>query len=70
MTQQIDIYGVFVPTFGLMALASFIVLRLASRLLARAGFYRFVWHRPLFDTAFYIALLAAGVLLVQRCNGS
>lgn len=68
MTQQIDIYGVFVPTFGLMALASFFFCRLASRVLARTGFYRLVWHRPLFDFAFYIAVLGAGILLLQRYN--
>lgn len=70
MIQQIDIYGVFIPTLGVMALASFVVFRLASKFLARVGFYRLVWHRPLFDLAFYIAVLGTGVLLFQRYDWS
>lgn len=66
MTHQLDIYGVFVPTFAVVALASFGLSRIASRLLARAGLYRFVWHRPLFDLALYVTVLGATYFLLRR----
>ncbi|SFN07928.1 Protein of unknown function [Thioclava dalianensis] len=55
--QQIDLYGVFLPTLlvaALMAYAMFLALRNG---LARIGAYRFIWHRPLFDVALYGVLL-------------
>ncbi|PZQ50141.1 MAG: hypothetical protein DI556_08725 [Rhodovulum sulfidophilum] len=70
MTQQLDIYGVFVPTLAVMALASFVLSRIASRILARAGLYRFVWHRPLFDLALYVIVLGGAFLLLQRIHWS
>ena len=63
MNGELNIYGVFVPAlfaWALMALALGWVLRHA---LAWIGFYRLVWHRPLFDLAFYIVLLGAVVSL-------
>ena len=36
------------------------------RLLAATGFYRLVWHRPLFDLALYVVLLGGVVILVHR----
>ncbi|MCS0496957.1 DUF1656 domain-containing protein [Ancylobacter sp. MQZ15Z-1] len=57
-----EAFGFYLPPllmWGLVALPPFLVLRW---LLGLAGFYRLVWHRPLFDTAFYVILL--GVLLL------
>ncbi|ANG98734.1 hypothetical protein A8A54_19195 [Brucella pseudogrignonensis] len=68
MIQQLDIYGVFIPTLGVWALASFVVFLSASKLFARTGLYRFVWHRPLFDLALYISLLGTLVLLFHRSH--
>jgi hypothetical protein len=51
MNGELNIYGVFVPAlfaWALIALALSWVLRHA---LAWIGFYRLVWHRPLFDLA-------------------
>ncbi|TMV84935.1 DUF1656 domain-containing protein [Thioclava sp. BHET1] len=67
MTQQIDIYGVFLPTLGIAALITFFVFSLITRLLARTGFYGWVWHRPLFDAAFYFALLGLAGLFLKWC---
>ncbi|UIY44850.1 DUF1656 domain-containing protein [Methylobacterium radiotolerans] len=36
------------------------------RLLAATGFYRLVWHRPLFDLALYVVLLGGVVTLAHR----
>jgi hypothetical protein len=42
------------------ALIPFLVLRW---LLERFGFYRFVWHRPLFNLALYVLLVGGTVFL-------
>ncbi|WP_290688605.1 MULTISPECIES: DUF1656 domain-containing protein [unclassified Haematobacter] len=66
MNGQIDIYGVFVPSLLLLAIVAYVLNRLASRLIARVGIYRHVWHRPLFDLALYILILG---LLVHLAKG-
>jgi hypothetical protein len=59
MIGEVDLYGVFLPillVWGMIALAITAVLR---RILARAGFYRLVWHRPLVDLSLFVLVLAA-----------
>ncbi|NPD17722.1 DUF1656 domain-containing protein [Xinfangfangia sp. D13-10-4-6] len=57
MNGQIDIYGVFLPALLVLAVIAYVLSRQASRVLARTGFYRLVWHRPLFDAALYVVIL-------------
>ncbi|RAI60943.1 DUF1656 domain-containing protein [Roseicella frigidaeris] len=64
MMQDINIYGVFVPAFGLLALAACLVQAALRRLLTAIGFYRFVWHPPLFNLALYTCLLGTAVALI------
>lgn len=57
-----EAFGFYLPPllmWGLLALLPFLALRW---LLGAAGFYRFVWHRPLFDTALYVIVLGAFML--------
>ncbi|MGE7417348.1 DUF1656 domain-containing protein [Methylobacterium tarhaniae] len=61
MTGEFDLYGVFVPSLAAWMLLAFLVSLPLRRLLAWTGFYRLVWHRPLFDLALYVALLGAVV---------
>jgi hypothetical protein len=59
MIGEFDVYGVFVPVllvWGLIALVLTAALRAA---LARSGFYRLVWHRPLVDLSLLVIILAA-----------
>jgi hypothetical protein len=63
MTAELDIYGVFVPALFAWMLTAYGIYLLLGRGLAWAGFYRFVWHRPLFDVSLYVVLLGAIVLL-------
>jgi hypothetical protein len=59
MIGEIDVYGVFLPillVWGLLALMITAVLR---RVLARIGFYRLVWHRPLVDLSLLVIIMAA-----------
>jgi hypothetical protein len=66
MIGEVDVYGVFVPillVWGLVALAVTAVLR---HILARIGFYRLVWHRPLVDLSLLIIVLAVVTAVVPR----
>lgn len=65
MTGELDLYGVFVPSLAAGMLIAFLASLLLRRLLARLGFYRLVWHRPLFDLALYVVLLGVVVALAR-----
>lgn len=58
MIHVIDLHGTYVPTLLLLAILALVLLRLLTQRLAGAGFYRLVWHRPLFDLALYVSLFA------------
>jgi hypothetical protein len=53
---EINIYGVLLPPL-LVWLGVALVLAAGLRfVLNKAGFYRFVWHRPLFDISLLVIL--------------
>jgi uncharacterized membrane protein len=66
MRPEVDIYGVYIPTLGAMAIVAFFLSAILRRALAAVGFYRLVWHRPLFDTAMFFCLLGAMALIINR----
>jgi hypothetical protein len=58
MTGEFDIYGVYFPAFAVFAAVAFLLqVVVINRLLSAVGFYRWVWHRALFDLAIYVILL-------------
>ena len=59
MIGEISLYGIFVPWLLLLALLALALSRGLSLVLARAGFYRLVWHPALFDLALFVLLLGA-----------
>jgi hypothetical protein len=63
MTGELNIYGVFVPALFAWVLIAFGVFVPVRHVLAWSGFYRLVWHRPLFDVALFVVLLGAVVSL-------
>jgi hypothetical protein len=63
MTGELDLYGVFVPSLAAWMLLTFAISLPLRRVLAWTGFYRLVWHRPLFDLALYVVLLGIVVSL-------
>jgi protein AaeX len=63
---EFDIYGVYFPVFVVFAAVAFLIQLALKRLLDAVGFYRFVWHRPLFDLAIYVILL--GVVTVAGAS--
>jgi hypothetical protein len=56
---ELDIYGVYFPIFVVFAAIAFVLMLVLRRVLDAFAFYRFVWHRPLFDLAVYVILLGA-----------
>ncbi|SAI55060.1 component of multidrug efflux system [Bordetella ansorpii] len=57
MIGEFSFYGIYFPwllVLGVIAWAANWALR---RVLARAGFYRLVWHPALFDLALFVVLL-------------
>ncbi|OWV82900.1 hypothetical protein ATY81_13620 [Rhizobium sp. R72] len=68
MRPDIDIYGIFIPTLGAIALVAYLLNAILRRVLASVGFYRLVWHRPLFDTAMYFCLLGAIALSLNKVS--
>ena len=68
MMPELNIYGVFVPALFAWMLIAFGTSLLMKRILSWAGFYRFVWHRPLFDVALYVVLLGIVVFFAIRIH--
>lgn len=66
MIGEIDVYGVFVPPLLLWVGAALPLTAVLRRVLRMAGFYRFVWHRPLFDFALLVIVLGAVVAVATR----
>ncbi len=62
MQRELDLFGVYIPPLLVCAVAAWLLGALLSRLLIRVGFYRFVWHRPLFDVAMYTIVLGGTLL--------
>lgn len=65
MNGEMNIFGVFVPALLVYAAVAFGFKEGVCRLLLRLGAYRFVWHRPLFDTALFVLLLG-GIVRVTN----
>jgi len=63
MNGEIDLYGVFVPSLLLWVGAALPLTAGLRRVLRWSGFYRLVWHRPLFDLALLVIVLGAVVAL-------
>ena len=57
MIGEFDIYGVYFPAFAVFAAIALLLQVVINRLLDACGFYRLVWHRPLFECALYVILL-------------
>ena len=59
MIGEFDVYGVFVPALLVWGMIALLITALLRRVLAQAGFYRLVWHRPLVDLSLLIIVIAA-----------
>lgn len=59
MIGEVSLYGVYFPPLLLLMLPALLVSRVLSSLLARAGFYRLVWHPALFDLSLFVIVLGS-----------
>ncbi|SAL23442.1 membrane protein [Caballeronia turbans] len=66
MIGEIDILGVFVPAVLVLMFIAYLLNLAIRTVLARVGFYRFVWHRSIFDLGIYVLVLGVVVIVSQR----
>jgi Protein of unknown function (DUF1656) len=57
-----DFFGFYLPAPLLWAAFALLPCALICWGLRRAGFYRFVWHRALFNMALYVIILGGMIL--------
>ncbi|MCO6417174.1 DUF1656 domain-containing protein [Siccirubricoccus sp. KC 17139] len=60
---EFDLFGLFIPGLLIWGLLALLLTGLLHRGLDRLGFYRLVWHPPLFDAAAFVLLLGGVVAL-------
>jgi hypothetical protein len=65
MRYELDLFGVLVPSLVLWSVLAFVLARIISKLIARAGLYRHIWHPALFDFAFYV-FLVTGLVFASK----
>jgi hypothetical protein len=66
MIGEVDIFGVFVPALLVLMFVAYLINLVLRTLLARTGFYRFVWHRAIFDLGIYVLVLGLVVIVSHR----
>ena len=66
MIGEFDIYGVLIPALLVWLAVAYVAYVAVRYALGAAGAYRFIWHRPLFDTALYVVLLGAIVFAAAQ----
>ncbi|HUB16826.1 MAG TPA: DUF1656 domain-containing protein [Acetobacteraceae bacterium] len=66
MIGELNVYGVFVPSLLVCVAAALPLTAGLRRLLRWFGFYRLVWHRPLFDLALLVIVVGGVVAVFQR----
>ena len=65
MIGEINLYGVFIPPLLLWLILALPLTAVLRRLLRWIGFYRLVWHRPLFDLALLVVVLGVVAALAN-----
>ncbi|MFK3796215.1 MULTISPECIES: DUF1656 domain-containing protein [unclassified Pseudomonas] len=57
MIGDLDISGIFLPTFLVLMGIAYVIFLVLHAVLSRVHFYRLVWHRALFNVGLYALLL-------------
>ena len=55
--RPLDFFGFFLPPLVLWILVALVPFLLLRWTLDRTGAYAYIWHRPLFDAALFVAIL-------------
>jgi uncharacterized protein DUF1656 len=63
MKYELDLFGVIVPSLMLWVILAYGLALILRKPFGRAGLYRLIWHRSLFDFAIYVCLLGGLVYL-------
>ena len=66
MNPEVDIYGVYIPTIGILALVSYFLNVALQRFILRKGLERFIWHHALFAASTYFIILSILSFIVTR----
>jgi hypothetical protein len=66
MIGEIDILGVYVPAVLVLMFVAYLANLAIRTVLGRLGFYRFVWHRSIFDLGIYVLVLGVVVIVSHR----
>ena len=66
MIGEINLYGVLLPPLLVWVGVAVVVSAALRWVLAKAGAYRFIWHRPLFDLALLAVLTGLVSYLMNR----
>lgn len=66
MGEELAIGGVLLPSLLLWGLAAFILVLPLTWFLSLCGFYRYVWHRGLFDICLAVLLWGGLAMLAER----
>lgn len=61
MIGDLTLYGVYLPAMALPLALAYVLLAGVRWLLGRAGAYRWIWHRSLFNVSLYLIALYAMV---------
>jgi hypothetical protein len=59
MKYELDLFGVIVPSLLLWSVIAYLLSRIISKVIARVGLYRRIWHPALFDFSIYVCLVAS-----------
>ncbi|MDE1194131.1 hypothetical protein BWR59_28150 [Pseudomonas sp. Bc-h] len=57
MIGDLDVSGIFLPTFLVLMGIAYVIFLVVHAVLSRVHFYRLVWHRALFNVGLYALLL-------------
>jgi Protein of unknown function (DUF1656) len=66
MIGEIDLFGVLLPPLLVWVAVALPVSAALRWALTKAGAYRFIWHRPLFDLSLLVILTGIVSLLMNR----
>jgi hypothetical protein len=66
MGEELAIGGILFPSLLLWGVTALVLMLPLTRLLSVSGFYRFVWHRGLFDICLAV-ILWGGLAMLAGC---
>lgn len=66
MNPEVDIYGVYIPTIGILALISYFLNVALQKFIMRKKLQHFIWHHALFAAATYFIILSILSFIVTR----